>query len=134
MDSDRSGKRHLLQHVWFEEWIITLRCRLCSTGEEGRRSYTRVFRKASDDESLTCAGTSLRRDNHHHDLEAAPSGSGDPDEGQFQGGCASSSEGVKISDVILGSKFLSNPPCYGDKLDMGIEGIEGHRNHNPRNT
>ena len=44
---DRAGKRHPLRHVWFEEWMVTLRRRLCSGSEEGRRYYyTRVLRKA----------------------------------------------------------------------------------------
>ena len=57
---DRSGKRYLLRHVWFEEWIVTLRCRLCSASEEGRRSFKlHDIRKVFYDETLTRAGTSL---------------------------------------------------------------------------
>ena len=31
---DRAGKRHLLRHVWFEEWMVTLGRRLCSAGDD----------------------------------------------------------------------------------------------------
>jgi hypothetical protein len=34
---DRTGKRHLLQHVWFEEWMVTLRRRHSAASEVSRR-------------------------------------------------------------------------------------------------